>query len=50
MKITISMWLQHHLNALHVQCRLSKIMPRNWAKVLSRRYERIMHPILYHKN
>jgi hypothetical protein len=47
MRVTIRMWMQHRLNALHIQCRLCKVMPRSWAKVLSRKYEKVVHPILY---
>jgi hypothetical protein len=40
--------LQHHLNALHVMARLVRLgLPRPRALGLARRWERVIHPVLY---
>ncbi len=40
--------LRHHLNSLHIYCRLRKLgIGRERGLVIARGYERIVHPILY---
>lgn len=40
-------WLQHHLNALHVQCRLRPLIGAWMALQVSVVVERVIHPIIY---
>lgn len=39
--------LQHHLNSIHVYCRLRRFLPPGTAIRISRAWERIVHPIIY---
>lgn len=47
MSSSLSMRLQHSLNALHVYARLCRRLPQRRARKIARVYERIMHPFLY---
>ena len=38
----------HHLNTLHVYCRLCDFgIPKKWAARIARFYEAVIHPIIY---
>ncbi len=42
------LWLQHHLNALHIMGRLIRLgCTRPRARTAARRWEAIVHPWLY---
>jgi hypothetical protein len=41
--------LQHHLNSLHVYCKVRRILSPRTAIRVSRAWERIVHPIIYWK-
>ena len=47
MSSSLSMRLQHSLNALHVYARLCRRLPQRKARKIARVYERIVHPFLY---
>ena len=40
-------WLQHHLNALHVYCRLCAVLPPGCSRILAKGVERCLQPLLY---
>jgi len=43
--------IQHTFNALHVYGRLTDLgLPENWARKISRSYEKIFHRVLYKKH
>jgi hypothetical protein len=42
-------WLQHNLNSMHIYCRLCKFLPKAKAMYISQKWEKIIHPMLYHK-
>ena len=37
---TVQSWLQHHLNSVHIYCRLVRVMPRGVAKTVASCWER----------
>ncbi len=39
--------LQHHLNSIHVYCRLCSFLPPRTAFRISRAWEKIVHPFIY---
>lgn len=41
-------FLAHHLNALHIYCRLLSLhIPKKWARRIAGTWERAAHPFLY---
>ena len=43
-------YLCHHLNSLHVYCRLLNLgIPKLWAWKLTGAWERVFHPVVYAK-
>ncbi|MCR4288386.1 MAG: hypothetical protein NUW09_10295 [Deltaproteobacteria bacterium] len=41
-------FLCHHLNSLHVYCRLLNLgVPKLWARKLTGAWERVFHPVVY---
>ena len=41
-------FLRHHLNSLHIYCRLRRLgIGREWGLFITRGYERVIHPVLY---
>jgi hypothetical protein len=39
--------LQHHLNSVHIYCKLCYIVPDNVARKFSRAWEILVHPLIY---
>jgi len=47
MSLSLSVRLQHCLNALHIYAGLCRRLPKRRARKIARVYERIVHPFLY---
>jgi len=47
MSIGTRLFLQHHLNAMHLYCRMCSFMPEGLAFGLARVYERLVHRLIY---